>query len=319
MVIMVTQYGWWQVQREDVGWEVALPDSYVDAASAPWAGELLALGQQLARYRGTDGQQTIVAVTLPARDYGALFVACGWLLSREIPASPGWMDRLAELTRGVPVRMAMQDCVVVDRFYGCRSSSDGMRVHVGSSQWALGRVVSLEVDEDAGKYGFGRKEIPRPGGLVSAYVDTASWRRVFCTARASVAIIGVKSRLHGELELRAARRRSGRGLDRLGDIVRPRQRESISWGSVIIPGGREDLAELPGEVALAIMDGASAIRWLPEIRTPVVLAIIDRSSADESAVATVLQLRSTGVPVSVERLGWSPQAGVEGSTFEVPL
>lgn len=307
------------VQCEDRALDVALSDSQVDAVSAPWAGELLALGQRLARYRVVDGRQVIVAVTLPARDYGAVFAACGWVLGCEVSDSPEWMDQLAGLTRGVPVRMVMQDRVVVDRFYGCRSASGGMRVHVGRSQWALSKVTYLEVDEHSDELGFGWQEIPRAGGLVSTYIDSRRWRRVFGSARASVAIIGVKSRLWTELELRATRWGSSETFDRLGDIIRPRRVGSISWGSIVVPGGNEDLPSLPAEAGLTIVDGASAVRWLHEVRTPVVLAIIDRGSADESAVAAVLQLRSTGSPISVERFGWSPAPGVEASVFEVPL
>lgn len=307
------------VQCERRGWEVALADSGVAVSSAPWAGELLALGQNLARYRRAEGRQAIVAVTLPARDYGAVLAACGWVLGCEVSDSCEWMDQLAGLARGVPVRMVMQDRVVVDRFYGCRSASGGMRVHVGRSQWAVSKVTCLEVDERADESGFGWQQIPRAGGLISAYVDSARWRRMFGAARASVAIIGVKSRLWGELELRATRRGSSQPFDRLRDIVRPRRAGSISWGSVVVPGGSDDLPDLPGEAGLTIVDGASAVRWLPEVRTPVVLAIIDRGSADESAVAAVLQLRSTGAPVPAERFGWAPASGMEASVFEVPL
>jgi hypothetical protein len=72
------------------------------------------------------------------------------------------------------------------------------------------------------------------------------------------------------------------------------------------------------ETELTILDGASAIRWLPEITTPLVIAVIDRSTADESAPATALQLRASGQSID-DLLDWHPTTGIESLAFRVSL
>ncbi len=104
--------------------------------------------------------------------------------------------------------------------------------------------------------------------------------------------------------------------DRLRDILHPDDGRSAFCASAILSGGRDQIPEMPEQTRLAVLDGATAIRWLPGVRTPLVVALIDRSSADESAGMTVLQRRSIGTPVQLGALGWNPLAGMEALAFE---
>lgn len=307
-----------KVQEVDLDVQVALLGTDAPGTvSTPWAGNLVALGRALARYCQDDQHQTIVAITVPARDYAAVLIATGWVLNSETSWQPDWEDHLDGIQRGMPVRMIVQGSVVTDRFYGWRTAARGARVHVGATFWELDKVISIEVAEGTQESEFGRTKIPGPGGLVAAHMNVTRWIRTFGAGTASVAMVGAKSRLYSELDLRATREGDGQILDRLGDILRPRSGRRPCWGSVIISGAADDPPEPPGEARLAILDGQAALRWLPEISTPLVVAIIDRSGADESAIASVLQLRSTGLPVTPESAGWRPQPGIESLSFQV--
>jgi hypothetical protein len=73
-------------------------------------------------------------------------------------------------------------------------------------------------------------------------------------------------------------------------------------------------------VQAVILDGAAAIKYLPEIEAPVVVCIIDRSIADETASEVILQQRNTGsTPVLMTDLGWHSAPGIEALAFTVPL
>lgn len=65
----------------------------------------------------------------------------------------------------------------------------------------------------------------------------------------------------------------------------------------------------------------SAITYLYEIESPVVICVLDRSVAEESAAEGVVQLRNTrGEPVSLtDDIRWRPPEGVEAFGFTVPL
>ncbi|MET8304712.1 hypothetical protein [Micromonospora sp. NPDC005211] len=119
-----------------------------------------------------------------------------------------------------------------------------------------------------------------------------------------------------ELAMRAGWAGHQGGYDRLGDILRPDDGTSPFCASAVVSGGRDQFPAMPVGSLLTVLDGSTAIRWLPEVKTPFVVALIDRSSADESAAMTVLQCRSIGDPVAVASLGWGAIAGIEALAFE---
>lgn len=69
--------------------------------SAPWIGAFVSLGSRLRRYATElDGRQLVVAVSVPRRDYVAVLVGCGWMLSSASPqlAEPIDVFRAADRT-----------------------------------------------------------------------------------------------------------------------------------------------------------------------------------------------------------------------------
>jgi hypothetical protein len=283
---------------------------------ARWAGRLLLLGARLAHHSPRNGWQLVVAISVPVRDYAALFISAGWILSQPHvrPADP--LAEAGAIPAGTPVRLATTQQLIADRFYGIDHASGHPSVHVGSSRWKIENIRYIAADPGLSDTRFRRIPIPVPGGLVRKVGRADTWCADHCANRPVVAVIGTRARLEQELDLRVGWAGAEPEYDRLGDVVRPDEGKTPSWWSEIIPGGGEDLPDIPRHAQLAILDGASAIRWLAEIRTPIVVCLIDRGSPDESAPSAVVQRLSIGRPVSVDSLRWGPLPGIEAIAFE---
>jgi len=299
---------------------VLVDDEVGGPVPAAWAGNLLGLGARLERQRWRDGWQLVVAVSLPTRDYAALLVGAGWVLTQPgQPAQSGVLATAEAIPSGTPVRMATALLLVADRFYGVDRTHSDPRVHVGGTFWKIEAVDHIAADPALSEGRFERVDLARPGSLVRRAGRGASWSADQCASRPTVAIVGTRTRLEPELAAQAGWAGSEGGYDSMRDILRPDDGRSAFCASAILPGGREYLPEMRPQTRLAVLDGATAIRWLPEVRTQAVVALIDRSSTDESAGFAVLQRRSVGQRVDLSALGWEPFAGMEALAFEVPI
>ncbi|RYU09778.1 hypothetical protein ETU37_21875 [Nocardioides iriomotensis] len=114
----------------------------------------------------------------------------------------------------------------------------------------------------------------------------------------------------------------GFGHGALLDVVLPESGKSATSFTKVYSAARlADMLPLPSALSAAILDGSGAIKYVAEIETSVVICILDRSVADETAAEMVVQLRNTrGEPLSLtEDLRWRPPAGVEALAFTVAL
>jgi hypothetical protein len=105
-------------------------------------------------------------------------------------------------------------------------------------------------------------------------------------------------------------------------LLLPRTEKSATWFSrIYASSGFADHLPLPDDVLLTILDGQSAIRYLNDVLAPIVVCVLDRSVADDSAAELIVQLRnSRGEPLALStQLGWSPPDGVEALGFTVAL
>lgn len=220
---------------------------------------------------------------------------------------------------GTPARMATTQQLVADMFFGIDYSHGDPRIHLGGTFWKAGVVHYLAPDETMPEDRFGRRRVIPAGSLIRRTGHGDNWSADLCTSKRTVTVIGVQSHLLPELDIQAGWAGHEGGYDRLYDILRPDDGRSPFCASAIVSGGSDRLPALPADTLLAVLDGATAIRWLAEIRTPIVVALIDRSSADQSAAMTVLQSRSTSEPVEVAALGWAPIAGMEALAFEAKV
>ena len=106
------------------------------------------------------------------------------------------------------------------------------------------------------------------------------------------------------------------------DLLLPNVGNHATWFTRVYASARfAEQLPLPADVRAVILDGAGAIKYLAEVETRVVICILDRSVADETAAEIVVQTRNTrGEPVSVVAdLGWRVPAGVEALAFTVAL
>lgn len=263
-------------------------------------------------------RRVVVAVSLPARDLGAVLIAAGWVLAQPSPLAADPLAVAAALELGVPVRLAVANRVVADRFYRVDRTVTGARLKVGRSEWLLGSVARIVADPRLDESRFRTVSIPPAGSLLCRAGHSASWLASQCDAGADVVVVGTRARLEEELEVRAGWSNDTRPPDRLRDVLRPKSGESPLCGSALLAAGSSDLVGMPAEARLIVLDGSTAIRWLPEMAAPRVVALIDRSSANDTGVSTVLQDRSIAAkPLALSNLGWLPQPGVEALAYEV--
>ncbi|MFF9078910.1 hypothetical protein ACF1BR_04405 [Streptomyces rubiginosohelvolus] len=292
------------------------------ASHSAWAGHLIALGARLARHDADYGSQLVVGLVLPARDYAALLISVGWTLAqRPAQRQENPLDEAEQLRNQipVPVRMAAGSHIIAGPLYGIRHDPSGNRLHIGNSEWRADKIAHIEAAPGLPPHRFGRAALTTPGSLVRWTGHGDSWAADNCRSGAYTAVIGTRTLLLPELDLPLRWSGAEGGFQPMRDILRPDDGRSPCWGSTILPGATGDLPDLPPETKLAVLDGASATRWLPVIETPTVVVIIDGSSMDERAAEILLQTRATGSPVTWESLGWKAKPGTQALAFRVGL
>lgn len=318
------------------------------AEPAPWIGPLLALGTRASRFaRAHRGRQLVVVVSVPRRDFAAVLVACGWVMARPAPASRPVMDVMRELEPSTHVRVVTESEVILDRFTRLDESVAPARLHLAGSQWFCSGIRAIEAVESAPDIELPVR-MPRPhiGGLgLLAHLDV-TWDARLASPEADLAIVGTRAWLRDDLDAflsvdgiaaphskalvhdAAKAREKGKpykvsfGHGSLLDVVLPDLPNSSTVFSRVHAASRfAEHLPLPGDVRAVVLDGNGAIKYLAEIEAPVVICILDRSVADETAAELIVQMRNTrGEPVAIkEDLGWRAPAGVEALAFTVAL
>ncbi len=303
-------------QREPQPTGIALGDHPLGPlVAAPWAGSLIALGARLARQIPSlsDGQ-IVVALT---RDLAAVLVACGWTLTRPAKELGIPADVAATLAYGTPVRMVTDHYVVGGPFYGIQDGPTGPRIRAYGT-WELKHVRGLAAVPDLSEHRYGKRDIALPGTLVGKTGQSASWAARQCDPRRDLAILGTKSWLSDDMTACIGWGSAGLA-DEISAILLPDTDMSPTWATRIYPAQLIQELNVPSDLSLIVLDGASAIRWLPVVESPVVVAIIDRQVTDETASEMVMQVRARSDLVSLGSLGWQPPAGIEALAFRVAL
>ena len=319
--------------------ELALSEDPLSPAEpAPWIGPLLALGARASRYASRlDGRQLVIAISAPRRDFAAVLTGCGWVLASPAPELAEPLEVLGSLEPGTPVRIITAREVITDTFLRLDETRKPPRLHLRQSHWVVSGIKALSVlsalDTPA------RMPIPRLGivGAV-AHMDD-SWLARLAAPAADLAVVGTQKWLWEDLETLVSREGAAELLaDYSPHVLRtPRvaipavrsasccclgEAKSATWFSRILPSARfADQLPLAAEVRAVILDGSGAIKYVAEVEAPIVICVLDRSVADETAAEIVVQLRNTrGEPVSIRAdLGWRPPAGVETLAFTVAL
>lgn len=285
-----------------------------------WIGTVLALGTRLARkFDDFSGSQLIVVISVPSREYAAALIGTGWILGR--PPTQATIDPLSLLREAQPgdrYRAVIGTQVISGRFHRLDEARKPARVSL-AGQWAIKGIKAIAaVSEDDPAEKMPRPHIGSIGRMTGIDRD---WTRRLVAPSADLAIVGTKSWINADLEAILARDEDTDG-DPLETLLLPRSEKSASWFSRIYSSsGLADQLPLPSGILLTILDGQGAIRYLNDVLAPIVVCVIDRSVADESAAEQIVQLRnSRGEPISLtDQLGWTPPPGVEALGFTVAL
>lgn len=321
-------------------------DPFEKPSAASWIGPLVALGGLASRYMSKLGsdRQLVVVLSVPRRDFAAALIGCGWVMNSRAPELPEPIDLLRQLEPGANVRVVTHNEVIADRFRAIDETKKPPRVRLSGSQWLVTGIHAVAViDHDIDR--SVRMPRPNPGAAARIARMDATWDARLAAPKADLAIVGTLKWLSEDLaaflsregeaavpelllaELRkigvAERAREVSGLGgTLADLLLPSAKQCATWFTRLYASARfSDHLPLPRDVCAAILDGAGAIKYVAEVEAPVVICILDRSVADETAAEMVVQLRnSRGEPVSLdEDLRWNPPAGIEALAFTVAL
>lgn len=293
-----------------------------DAGSAPvpvaWAGAYLALGARLARQAAAlESRQLVVVLSVPRRDFVAGLIGAGWVLTRPPAAGAGDPTNVTDAGgTGQWYRAVNSTFVYNGKLTAVDETREPRRVRYAGSNYQIDgftrMAISDALDEDR------RQPRPEPGSVTRFTGADRQWDDRLVSPASDLALVGIEARLRSDLE--AVLVRSGdHDSERLGAILLPWERRAATWFCRIHASA--SLEAFPPGYQAVILDGQSAIKFIEEIVSPVVVCIIDRSVADETQAVNLVNKRLTeGSGFSlVDGLKWSPPAGVEAMGFEVRL
>lgn len=335
-------------ETENARIRLALGDDPLTAAEpAPWIGPMLALGTRASRYAANHtGRQLIVAVSVPRRDFAATLIASGWVMARSAPAIQPAVDVIRQLEPGAVIRVVTEREVILDRFTRFNEATCPPRLHLSSSQWQTTHVQAVKAVDDVVCELPVRMDRPHLGAIGSLARLDDTWDARLVSPSVDLGIVGTRAWLNEDLAAFLSREgddnkppkalvddlvkatekgkpyRVNVGHGSLLDVVLPESpKASTSFTKMYASSRFAEQLPLPASLRAVLLDGSGAIKYLGEIETPVVICILDRSVADETAAEMVVQLRnSRGEVVSiVGDLGWRPPAGVEALAFTVAL
>lgn len=319
-------------------------DAFEPAVAAPWIGPLVALGGRAARYAAnlTADRQLVIVLSVPQRDFAAALIGMGWVMNSAAPPPSEPLDVLRRLEPGTPVRVVTHKEVIADYLRGIDETHDIPRIRLFGSQWlAPGLLAAAAIDKELDE--AIRQPIPKPGVAARIARLDGTWEARLAAPQADLAIIGTLKWLledfaayltrEGETVVPELLQTEYRklGIDprdvsvpggTLADLLLPKSKKCATWFTRLYAAARfSDHLPLPNDIRAAILDGSGATKYVAEVEAPIVICILDRSVADETAAEMVMQLRnSRGEPISLkEDLSWYPPAGIEALAFTVPL
>lgn len=297
--------------------QLALSDHELGPATpASWIGRLLMLGSRAAHWsRRYPQRQLVIALSVPARDFAAALIGCGWMMgAAPAPKLAPVREVAASLTLGTPVRVVTETKVITDFFRGVDTERDRIRL---DTQWQLNKIKAITVLTSLGEPRVQR--LSRPGVISEMAGLADGWEARMCRPPADLALIGTLKWLRRDID--AYLGRDG-ALEPIASLLLPEDPRAATSSTRIYAASRlDDELPLPPDLRAVILDGATATKYLSAIETPVVIAVLDRSVADESAAELVVQYRnSRGESLSVELdVRWTPPTGIEAVGFWVPL
>lgn len=288
----------------------------------PWIGPFVALGSLLRRYLSRlDGRQLVLAVSVPRRDYVAALIGSGWMLSSSAPALDEPLAVFEASDRSTYLRAVTDKLIITGQFSRVEAHSSGTRVFTGGKLFPADRYRAVSVLDGDVKSTV--SEVPAYGYLAELTKTETTWLDRLAAPPMDLALVGTSKWLREDLQAVIGDGASvGDSGTTLGTYVLPYDDNAATWSTPIISAARLGEGEVLPESCLAVvLDRYSAIKYLNDITAPIVVCIVDRSVADESAAETILEARQNNSrPVScVDELRWSPPTAVEALAFTVAI
>ena len=288
----------------------------------PWIGSFVALGSLLRRYLSKlDGRQLVLAVSVPRRDYVAALIGSGWMLSSPAPALGEPLAVFEASDRSTYLRAVTDQLIVTGQFSKVEAHSSGARVLTGGKLLPADRYRAVSVLDDDVESTV--SEVPAGGYLAELTGAATSWLGRLAAPPMDLALVGTSKWLREDLQAAIGDRASvGDSGTTLGTYVLPYDDRAATWSTPVITAARLGEGEdLPESSIAVILDRYGAIKYLNDITMPIVVCIVDRSVADESAAETIIEARhNNSRPVSVvDELRWRPPTAVEALAFTVAV
>jgi hypothetical protein len=295
-----------------------LPDGHV--CTAAWIGPLVALGARAWRNLAQiSHNQLIITITVPRRDLAAALVGCGWLMAHPAPALRPPTETLRQLARGTPVRIVTDGIVSTAIFRALDEGNGPARALMeGGIGWLVNKINALSELRELDRP---ERAAHRSPGVAEQFAGLdRDWDARLACPPTDLAIVGTRAWLLEDAKAYlTVEGRTSAPSSQMSDLLLPKGLQPAVWSTRLYSSaGLADQLPLPSEIRAVILDGAGAIKYLDEIEAPVVVCIIDRSIADETAAEFVVQRRNAGSnPVTVASLGWNSVPGIEALAFKV--
>ncbi|OQQ26025.1 hypothetical protein A6410_18815 [Prescottella equi] len=147
------------------------------------------------------------------------------------------------------------------------------------------------------------------------------WNSRLAEPGADLAIVGTLAWLEEDFEAYLSKEGDELPPSSIRALLMPKVGRVATWFTRVFASAKlTERLPLPFGLRAVILDGTGAIKHTAEIETPVVICVLDRSVADETAADILVQMRNTrGEPIALSDLGWHPPAGVEALAFTVAL
>lgn len=287
-----------------------------------WVDSLFFLGSRISRYAFKDlGKQLVVAISVPTLDYASVLIAAGWTTSS--PAPPGYENPaklLATLPLDTPVRAVLPTKVITDRF-------KRIELHTRTPTAVFSKmkqsVASIRAVEPLDSFSEPTEQTLSAPSSIEHWMNLeGTWPDRVAQPAADLGICGTITRIRKELDSHL--RYTGHNYlgSRIRDLLLPEASESASWFTKIRPiRSISRYLDSLQELNCVILEGNTSGAYLEELRTPIIVCIVDRSSSNSEGPATIVDHRMRwGDPIAVRNeLQWSPARGIETFAYTVNL
>lgn len=304
-------------------------DLYGSCASGDWIYQLVALGSRVSKYINyVESEQTIIAISVPSREFVAALIAYGWVLLKPVRPWTSPLEVIRSAQPGEIVRLVNKEQVVCGRFDRIEypnESDTGARVIVSGYKWVVDMLsaAAVVVNAPEGDGELRRQERYLLRNNLCAMDNNDLWDSWLANMSEDIAIVGPKKRLNADLEVSLLRSKDddfSAGVIRR--VVIPSGPGAAVWNTGIF--SPSDLCEdstIIGQKQLVILDGSEAISLLEDVSSPLVVCILDRQKPNQWACDYLRAQKAYSCELIdlAEKVRWTPLPAIEATAFRVKL